>query len=454
MELRILTTVGTRPEIIKMAPIIEALNKRDSMDMVLVHTGQHYDWNMSGVFFREFNLPEPDLHLGVGSGSQSKQTATIMVKVEEVIEKQSPDVVLSLGDTNSVLGTALASVKAEVPFVHVEAGLRSYDFSMPEEINRRVADHVASLNMAPTERASINLVEEGISPSKVFLTGNTIVDAVRRMAPLINKSNILTELELSEGDPILLITVHRKENVDREYRLRGIVEAIKKLDEFLVIWPVHPRTNRALKAYKMLDDLLSLNHVILTEPLSYIDFLKLLSSSQVVATDSGGIQEEAVTLKVPCVILRNNTERPEVIELGIGRIAGTSPSNVVAAVRDFFYREELRVRVKKSPNPFGDGTASIRIVKILEEFDFTRSFDSPRYEEGSPTYYAFVVSGKLQEYTVASLMEDFRVEVVSIYDSLGMPYSFDLSTPLIKGYKVRVRGEKSAVNKLRKLVRG
>ncbi len=450
--MRLLATVGTRPEIIKMAPILEVLYRKKTFDVVLVHTGQHYDWNMSGIFFKEFNLPEPDMHLGVGSGSQSRQTAAVMVGIEDVLEKYRPDLVISVGDTNSVVGTAMASVKEEVPFVHVEAGLRSYDFSMPEEINRRIADHIASFNMAPTERAKVNLLEEGVSPSKVFLTGNTVVDAVNRMLPLANRSRVMEELDLTEEDPILLVTVHRRENVEKEYRLGGIVKAIKELDEFVVVWPLHPRTEAALKGFNLLDDLLSTKHVILTEPLSYLDFLKLLSSSQIVATDSGGVQEEAATLRVPCVILRNNTERPEVIDLGLGKIAGTNPSTIIASVRDFFYREEHQLSKKDYTNPFGDGNAAKRIVKILEGVDLINPYDSPRFDEGSPYYYSFVVSGRMQDYTVAKLMDEFGVEVISIYDNSGMPYSFNLSTPLVKGHKVRIRGEKRMIKKLKRLI--
>ncbi len=451
--MRLLATVGTRPEIIKMAPILEVLNRKKSFDVVLVHTGQHYDWNMSGIFFKEFNLPEPDIHLGVGSSSQSRQTAAVMVGIEEALRKYRPDLVISVGDTNSVVGTAMASVKEEVPFVHVEAGLRSYDFSMPEEINRRIADHIATFNMAPTERAKVNLLEEGISPSKVFLTGNTIVDAVKRMLPLADRSRVLEELELTKEDPILLVTVHRKENVEKEYRLGGIVKALRKLDEFVVVWPLHPRTEAALKRFNLLDDLLSAKHIILIEPLSYLDFLKLLASSQIVATDSGGVQEEAVTLKIPCVILRNNTERPEVIDLGLGKVAGTNPSTIIASVRDFFYREEyLLPRMKDYTNPFGDGNAAKKIVRILEGVNLVNPYESPKFDEGSPYYYSFVVSGRIQEYTVAKLMDEFNVEVISIYDNSGMPYSFNLSTPLVKGYKVRIRGEKRMIKRLKRLI--
>ncbi len=454
--MRLLLSVGTRPEIIKMAPVYEALSRIKGVELFLVHTGQHYDWEMSDVFFSELGLDEPDLNLGIGSGDQVEQTTRVMHEMGKVVENYEPDAVLSVGDTNSVLGTALAASKLEVPFIHIESGLRSYDFTMPEEINRRVADHLASLNFAPTPRAFSNLNEEGYPPERVVLSGNTIVDVVEKMWGTIRRSSILKDLGVVEGEPLMTITVHRKENADKEYRMLGIVKALRELDELTIVWPLHPRTYKRLKAFGLLSELKSLEHVMLVEPLGYIDFLRLLSASDVVATDSGGVQEESATLKKPCIILRDNTERPEIVELGFGEIAGANPSSIVSAVRRFLYEEEVRRRLESLPNPFGDGTASKMIAEVLWRIWDLRSLrhESPHFKGGSPHYVAFKVEGrsKFRGMTVSQFIEATGYEVISIYDPSGSPLPFGPSTPLMDGEIVRVRGDPSNYPKLSKLI--
>ncbi len=453
--MRLILTVGTRPEIIKMAPIYEIMDRVKEIEVLLVHTGQHYDWEMSEVFFKDLGVPEPDVELGVGSGSQLAQTSGVIDKMERVFRSYEPDGVLSVGDTNSVLGTAIASSKMEIPFIHVESGLRSYDFTMPEEINRRIADHLASINFSPTLGAFSNLLEEGYPVERVFLSGNTIVDAVMKVQELVGRSNILRELGISEDELLMTVTVHRKENTDYEHRMLGILKAIKELDDLTIVWPLHPRTLKRLKEYDLLRDLKAMDHVILTDPLGYLDFLKLLSSSHVVATDSGGVQEESVTLRVPCVILRNNTERPELIELGIGRIAGTNPASIISSVRDFVYSEKMRTKLEKLPNPYGDGTAAKVIVDVLRRIWDLRAIrhESPYFRGGSPHYIAFKVPENLVGITVARFQEMTGYEVVSIYNASGKAVFFDLSKPFLRGEVVRVRGDPYNFQKVVKLMR-
>ncbi len=454
--MRLLISVGTRPEIIKIAPVYEALSRIKDADLLLVHTGQHYDWEMSDVFFSELGIKEPDINLGIGSGSQVMQTSSVIREIGKIIENYEPEATIAVGDTNSVLGTAIASSKLEVPFIHIESGLRSYDFTMPEEINRRISDHLASLNFSPTIRSFSNLAEEGYPPRRIVLSGNTIVDVVKKMMKTIQRSSIVKDLGIDENEPIMTVTVHRKENADYEHRMLGIVKALEELNELTIVWPIHPRTLKRLKEFNLLGRLESMNHMIITEPLGYIEFLGLLLSSDVVATDSGGVQEESATLKKPCVILRDNTERPELVEMGFGRITGTNPSAIVSAVRDFLYREELKGKLENLPNPFGDGRAAILIVDILRRIWDLRNLkqESPRFKGGSPHYISINVSGKIAGITVSRLKEMTGYDVITIYDATGRSIAFDLTTPLVKGEIIRLRGDPYNFDKLRRLVRG
>ncbi len=452
--MRLLISVGTRPEIIKMAPVYEALTRIKGVDILLVHTGQHYDWEMSNIFFRELGMDEPDINLGIGSGSQVVQTSSVLMEMGKIIENYEPDGVMAVGDTNSVLGTAIASSKLEVPFIHVESGLRSYDFTMPEEINRRVADHLACLNFSPTPRSFSNLAEEGYPPKRIVLSGNTVVDAVNKVAGLIQKSNILRELGISEDELLMTVTVHRKENADYEYRMLGIVKALEELDELTIVWPVHPRTLRRLKGFGLWGKLKSMEHLILTEPLGYIDFLKLLSSSDIIATDSGGVQEESATLKKPCVILRDNTERPEIVEMGFGEVTGVNPSSIVSAVREFLYQEGLRDKLMGLPNPFGDGTASKIISGVLKRIWNLRTLkhESPHFKGGSPHYVTYKVPDRLIGMTTSRFKELTGYEVVTLYDASGRSVAFDAGTPFTRGMIVRARGDPYNFDKLRRLM--
>jgi UDP-N-acetylglucosamine 2-epimerase (non-hydrolysing) len=348
--------LGTRPEIIKMSPVVREL-ERENMDFFILHTGQHYSYSMDRVFFEQLGLPEPKHNLEASSGTHGEQTGRMLIGIEKVLMEERPDIVLVEGDTNSVLAGALASVKIGIPVGHVEAGLRSFDRSMPEEVNRVLTDHVSDYLFAPTEKARSNLLKEGIADEKIFVTGNTIVDAVRQNIRLAEEnSNILEEIGVN-GDDYFLVTVHRQENVDNKQRFRDILEGLRLIHEHFdlpVVYPVHPRARKRMSEYGLKGDSLTM-----VEPLDYLGFLKLESRARLILTDSGGVQEEACILRVPCVTLRYNTERPETVDVGANVIAGTEPENIL---------EKTRLMAGKRrdwENPFGDGRAAERIVSII-----------------------------------------------------------------------------------------
>ena len=359
--MKVAIVLGTRPEVIKMAPIVRQLQEK-GLDFFILHTGQHYSYNMDQVFFEQLRLPQPKYNLKVGSGTHAEETGKMMIGIERVLLEEKPDIVLVEGDTNTVLAGALAAVKVGVPVGHVEAGLRSFDRSMPEEVNRVVADHISHLLFAPTEKARENLLKEGIGDEKVYVTGNTIVDAVHENLELAKEgggNNALEGLCVADCE-YFLVTVHRQENVDDLRRFKGILDGLNLVQKYFglpVVYPIHPRSRRRMKEYG-----LDAGEIALIEPLDYLSFLLLESRAKLVFTDSGGVQEEACILKVPCVTLRDNTERPETIEVGANILAGTDPKNIL---------EKAKLMINSGrmwPNPFGDGRAAERIVDIIGEW--------------------------------------------------------------------------------------
>lgn len=361
---KITVTLGTRPEIIKMAPVIRELENRRA-DFFVLHTGQHYSYNMDGVFFEQLKLPQPRHNIQAGSGFHAEQTAKILVGAASIFQQEKPEIVLVEGDTNSVLACALAAAKLHIKVGHIEAGLRSYDRTMPEEINRILADHCSDYLFAPTEKAKTILLGEGIPKEKVFVTGNTIVDAVYQNRQLAEEqSRILAKLQLSP-QKYFLVTLHRQENVDSPARFGSILTALEKVTaEFRMplIYPIHPHSRKRLNEL-VLSGVEGLNLAVpkltLIEPLDFLDFLQLESNARLVLTDSGGVQEETCILGVPCVTLRDNTERPETVEVGASIVAGTSPDKILEAAR-------IMLNKKKGwQNPFGDGKAAQRIVDII-----------------------------------------------------------------------------------------
>jgi UDP-N-acetylglucosamine 2-epimerase (non-hydrolysing) len=355
---KIAIVVGTRPEIVKMAPVVRACEKR-GVDHLLLHTGQHYSFEMAGVFFEELGLRAPDANLEVGSGSQPYEIASIVSGLEPILMRERPDVLLVEGDTNSVLAAALTAQKLGIEVGHVEAGLRSYDRGMPEEINRILTDHLSEYLFAPTEHARGILRGEGVAESRIHVTGNTVVDEVLLQRDRARRPGLLERFEVEPGR-FALATVHRAENVEVEPRLRGIFEALSRCArEFAmpVLAALHPRTSKKLEALGVVVD----GGVRVLPPLGYLDFLGLHADAGLLLTDSGGLQEEACCLAVPCVTLRDNTERPESVEVGANRLAGADPDRIVESAR------AMRARPRDWPNPYGDGRSGLRIVDILRD---------------------------------------------------------------------------------------
>jgi UDP-N-acetylglucosamine 2-epimerase (non-hydrolysing) len=362
--------LGTRPEIIKMSPVIRECD-RLGLDYFILHTGQHYSYNMDKVFFEQLEFPDAKYNLDVGSGSHAEQTAKLLAGIEKVLMKEEPDVVLVEGDTNTVLAGALAAAKLHIKVVHVEAGLRSYDKSMPEEINRVLIDHCSDYLFAPTEKSRKILISEGIPDNKIFVTGNTIVDAVHQNIKIAkDRANALNDLHLKPKE-YFLVTAHRQENVDVKERFEGIINGLERVaDEFglPVVYPIHPRAEKMMNYFG-----LKSNGVEFIEPLDYLSFLQLESKAKLVLTDSGGVQEEACILKVPCVTLRDNTERPETLETDSNVLAGTNSEKVLEGVRLMLKKQTFKKSLIKNAslnnnwsNPFGDGKAGRRIVEILK----------------------------------------------------------------------------------------
>jgi len=352
--MKISIILGTRPEIIKLAPIVKELEKRN-IEFFILHTGQHYSYNMDRIFFQQLQLPDPKYNLEVGSGTHAEQTAKMLTGIEKVLLKEKPDIVIVQGDTNTTLAGALAAAKLQIPVAHVEAGLRSFDMSMPEEINRILVDHISTLLFAPTEISRRNLEREAITEG-VYVTGNTIVDAIYRYLSLTEKAT----LPLNPPQDYALLTLHRQENVDNPERLANAIKGVEMVAEKLgitIIFPVHPRTRNRISQYGITIP----PSIKMIEPLGYFQFLKLLKGAKVVLTDSGGVQEEACTLRVPCVTLRHTTERPETVYVGANVLAGLLPESI------FIKTKEMLEKPRNWFNPLGDGEASQRIIKILKE---------------------------------------------------------------------------------------
>ena len=369
--MKIATILGTRPEIIKMAPIIAEISER-GIDQIVLHTGQHYDKEMSDNFFRDLEIPSPDYNIHVGSGTHGKQTGLMMEGIEKILMEEKPDIVLVQGDTNAVLAGALVCAKLHIAVGHVEAGLRSFDLTMPEEINRRVADVCSIMYFIPTEESAINLLAEGFSRKNLIITGNTVVDACFRHLEIAEKRGFeeesLKELDIDNMDNILTLTMHRAENVDVRKRVTSIIEALKELRDMNIIFPIHPRTRHTLENFGLFDELNDLSHVHIVKPIGYLDFLLLTSKSTLILTDSGGLQEEAITLDVPALTLRYNTERPETVTAGGNILVGANKEAILENANRILNDKEFADRMKNAVNPYGQGDAARRTVDAIEKY--------------------------------------------------------------------------------------
>jgi len=360
-NMKIAIILGTRPEIIKMSPVIRYCRDK-KLDFFVIHTNQHYSYEMDKIFFEELDLPDPEYNLEVGSGLHGEQTGKMLTGIEKILIDEKPDVVLVEGDTNTVLSGALAASKLHIKVGHIEAGLRSFDMSMPEEINRIMVDHISDHLFAPTETSRKYLLQEGIQDQKIYVVGNTIADAtMQNLSIARDMSNILDELKVSP-DNFFLLTMHRAENVDNPERLEKMLNGLKLLlDKYKIpiIFPIHPRTMNRIKEFGFENKINSIDSLNIVEPIGYMDFLVLESEAKLVLTDSGGVQEEACILMTPCVTLRDNTERPETVDAGANVIVGCEFDRIMAGV------EKMLDAGRDWMHVFGDGYTSTNIIKII-----------------------------------------------------------------------------------------
>ena len=366
--MRIAIVLGTRPEIIKFSPIMRICDHK-KIDYFVVHTGQHYDFNMDKIFFDELDLKPAMINLDVGSGSHAETTSRIILGVEKILIEKKPDVVLVQGDTNTVLAASLVSTKLHIPLGHVEAGLRSYDRRMPEEYNRIICDHISDYLFAPTVLAKKNLYEEGIAKNsllyydgvktpEILMTGNTIVDAIQQNIERSNESYIFSKLGVVKGN-YFLVTAHREENVDDRTRLEGIINGLQKVSNHYnipIVYPIHPRTKKRIEEFGLIKKLSMISKLHIIDPVGVFDLLALEANAKLVLTDSGGIQEETCSLKVPCVVLRDRSDRSESLEVGASVLAGSDPDKILSCVG------LMLSRPRNWKNPFGDGKAAEKII--------------------------------------------------------------------------------------------
>lgn len=362
MKKKIISVVGARPNFMKVAPLHKAFKAlTPHVEHLICHTGQHFDEKMSTVFFDELDLPKPDYFLGISGGSHAQQTANIILKFEEVVVNEKPDAIIVVGDVNSTMACAIVASKLGIKLYHVEAGLRSFDNGMPEEINRKITDVISDLLFVSEPSGLVNLQNEGISSDKIHLVGNTMIDSLFHYLPQVNKSSIFEQLAINKSEYIL-ITFHRPSNVDSLEMLNKLIDFLNQLSKFKkVIFPIHPRTLNNLKSYNLLSQISE--NVMLTDPIGYIDFIALQNSAMLVITDSGGIQEETTAMNIQCITVRNSTERPVTVDSGTNQLVGLNLKKVLVAAKDV-----LQGKIKKGSCPeLWDGKAAERIVKIILE---------------------------------------------------------------------------------------
>jgi UDP-N-acetylglucosamine 2-epimerase (non-hydrolysing) len=444
---KVFCVMGTRPEAIKMAPVIHAFQRLGEVRLWCIWSGQHYDRNMSTLFFEELDLPTPDFDLKVGSGSHSDQTSRVMTGVESLAKSERPDIIIAQGDTNTVLSAGLAAIKSGIPFGHVEAGLRSYDRTMPEEINRCIASVCAQLNFAPTPNSAINLLYEGVPPSRIFVTGNTIVDAVEYVLGK-HPHNKGPAIIPSKGRNLAVLTLHRAETTDNRNKLENVFKALSKI-EAEIVFPMHPRTRARLASYGLLKRAGSYSNVKAIPPVGYSDFIQLVKSADLVLTDSGGVQEECFILGTPVLTLRSNTERPETVWEGENRLTGTDRKVIVERANNLLRRKKTK-RITRSSRAFGDGRAGERIARIvLERLEQGTTIDSPVYLESASAVHELIYSQKSSA-TVKEIRTVSSPAIVTlVYTADGSPvFPYD-ELAVSKGEAVRVFGPRRSLSRAR-----
>ncbi len=365
--MKIINVASARPNFMKVAPLLEEYKHHQEIDAQLLHTGQHYDYEMSKIFFDELGIPEPDFHLGVGSGTHAEQTAKVMTEFEKVLKREEPDWVVVVGDVNPTMACTIVANKMGVKVAHVEAGLRSYDRNMPEEINRVLTDSIADLLLTPSIDGNMNLKKEGIADEKIKFVGNIMIDTLFNMRKRSDESTILADLGIEEKG-YALVTLHRPSNVDQEDTLGNFVEILEETAQDLpMVWPVHPRSKNRAEEFGFWDRLQSIGNLHLLEPVGYLDNVCLMNNARLVLTDSGGIQEETTALGVPCLTARENTERPITITEGTNTLVGTDPEVILDHIKK--HLQNGVAGTKDLPKPlYWDGKTAKRIVKAIKEY--------------------------------------------------------------------------------------
>lgn len=374
---KIISVVGARPNFMKLAPIEREFRKhRHLFTHIIVHTGQHYDYRLSQVFFKDLDMPKPAIYLGAGSGSHAEQTARIMEGFEKVVLKEKPDMVIVFGDVNSTIACSLVCSKIHhnggtIPVAHVESGLRSFDLTMPEEVNRIVTDSLSSLLFVTEKAGVVNLIKEGVNRKKIYLTGDTMIDSLVHYKSKISRSGILKKLALKENS-FILATIHRPVNVDNRESLGKIITIFEELSKLSMkhdkqaklVLPIHPRTLKMAETFGLLKRFSAIKNLQLIEPAGYVDFIRLLVGCKFVLTDSGGIQEEATFLRIPCLTLRESFERPETLEIGTNTLCGLNKGLIISKANEIYIGRYKKGRLPK----LMDGKASRRIVNAVKSF--------------------------------------------------------------------------------------
>ncbi len=429
--------VGTRPEIIKMAPVIlEAENR--NIPFTIIHTGQHYDKEMSDQFFDVLKLRKPDINLGVQAEQSNEQLGNMINKLGRLLLEIAPNLVLAVGDTKSVLAACLASINNQIPFGHIESGLRSYDNTMPEEINRRIVDSVSSILFTPSQRSVVNLLYEGIDPARIHFVGNTIVDSLRIFGEKIKQDipkaadEILKKIQRN----FIICTIHRISNVENETNLKEIVESLEEIKDISIIFLLHPRTAKKLEEFNLMSQFENIKNMIISSPVDYLSILSLMKNEKckLILTDSGGLQEEAAYLRIPCITLRPNTERPETVEQDINKLVRINKIEIINSIQQTLSDVNIKRKFDEFVFPYGDGRSSEKILNVVESNLENLSFVSPEmYSSGSKSFFLIEIKTKISR----SLVENnFNCTITLVYDERGQP--IPIPDELKKGYWIRV----------------
>jgi len=360
-KIKVICVAAARPNFIKIAPLLEELKKHKQFKPILVHTGQHYDYSMSGSFFKELNIPKPNYNLGVKAGLHGKQTGKTMIEFEKICLKEKPQLVIVVGDVNATIACALVATKLHIKVAHIEAGLRSFDRNMPEEINRILTDHISDYLFTSCEDGNKNLLKEGINKKKIFFVGNIMIDTLLKQQKKSKKSKILKKIKIKPKQYALL-TLHRPANVDDKKRLKTLLQTFNLIQKKIkIIYPIHPRTKKQIKKFGFEKYLKQMKNFIITPPLGYLDMIHLLNNAKFLKTDSGGAQEESTVLKIPCLTLRDNTERPVTVNIGTNVIVGTNKNKIIKEVNKILTGDGKSGKIPK----YWDGKTAKRIINIL-----------------------------------------------------------------------------------------